>query len=146
MNSLWKSFVVMLLLVGCSGGGNPEVKPGVTVRGKVLKGGEPLKVRNQEIGVGMVEVVLIPASNPANSERTLAKPDGTFEILGPGKGLPPGDYKLAVYQRDQGPGTDLLGGAFSEAKTPITVKLSESNVGGQMNLEVIELDSYAAKK
>lgn len=146
MSSRWKLLCVLLLLVGCSGSGNPEVKSGVTVRGKILKGGEPLKVPNQDIGVGMIEVVLIPTSNPANSERALAKPDGTFELIGPGKGLPPGDYKLAIYQRDQGPGSDQLGGAFSEAKTPISVQLSDSNVGGKMNLDVIELDSYAPKK
>ena len=35
---------------------------------------------------------------------------------------------------------------FSATKTPITVKLPESGGGGQMNLDVIELDSYVTKK
>jgi hypothetical protein len=43
--------------------------------------------------------------------------DGTFQVTGKdGKGLPPGKYKITVeHSRKK---RDLLGGAFSEDKTP----------------------------
>src|SRR5712691_1383280 len=140
------AFVPLLLLLGCSGDGNPPVPAGVIVQGKLLKGGQPLNVPNQDVGFGVVEIVLIPADKPGEPERALAKPDGTFQALGPGKGLPPGRYKLAVYQRDQGMSSDQLCGMFSVEKTPISINLSDSKVGGKLDLDVIELDSYSAKK
>ena len=139
------AWLAAFLLSGCGGDGNPPVASGIVVQGKVVKGGQPLAVPRQDVGFGMVQVMLIPVSGSGETERCSAKPDGTFQVLGAGKGLPAGRYKLAVYQRDKGIESDLLEGAFSEQKTPIVVELPEKNVGGRLDLGVIELDSYSKK-
>jgi hypothetical protein len=71
--------------------------------------------------------------------------DGSFRLEGPGRGIKPGRYKLAVYQRDRGPGSDLLAGAFSEKNSPIEVDIPEDRRGRKHDLGVIELDDHAMK-
>jgi hypothetical protein len=137
--------MAFVFFAGC-GGGDDSVKPGVVVRGKLLKGGQPLSVPNQAVGAGMVQVALIPADKPGEPERALAKPDGTFQVVGSGKGLAAGRYKLAVFQRDHGMESDQLAGAFNEKSTPIIVELPASKVGGQVDLGDFDLDSYDKKK
>jgi hypothetical protein len=61
-------------------------------------------------------------------------------MLGPGAGISPGKYKLAVLQHDQGPGSDLLKGAFSRDKTPIRIEIPPAKLGGTHDLGVIDLD------
>lgn len=139
---------VMLLTfifsAGCSEG-DASIKPGVIVRGKLLKSGQPLSVPNQAVGAGMVQVALIPVDKLSEPERALAKSDGTFQIVGSGKGLAAGRYKLVVFQRDRGIESDQLAGAFNEKNTPITVELPASKVGGQIDLGDFDLDIYLKK-
>lgn len=139
--------LIAICVCGCSGPSNPPVIPGVVVQGKILKGGQPLSVPNQDIGVGVVEVMLIPLNENPNSElqTTNAKSDGTFEIIGAGKGIPPGAYKVAVFQRDQGIESDQLQGDFSKEKTPIQIDVPEAKTGQTLRLEPIELESYLKK-
>lgn len=106
-------FVVLSsLLLGCGG---YKATKGVTVKGKLTKGGAPLTVPNMDIGVGTIKVELFPIHSGLEDERssegTLGKADGTFEIVGAGKGVKPGKYRLGVIA-DPGTG-DELGGKFS---------------------------------
>lgn len=139
--------LVALLLAGC-GGGSYTVKKGVVVRGKIVKGGVPLSVPNSAVGVGWVEVELVPEAEAELSESQVAaigsepvwaKPDGSFEFTGRGAGVAPGAYRIAVYQRSQGPMTDDLQDAFSKAKTPIRFNIPEI-IGDVHDLGTIDLD------
>jgi hypothetical protein len=132
---------IALVVAGCGGGYTP--KKGVVVKGTVLKAGQPLQVPRRDIGLGGVEVQLVPTGPAADSrgvEVALAAENGSFELRGAGSGIPPGKYKLAVLQHDKGPGSDILKGAFSPAKTPITVEVPEDKLGGTHDLGVIDLD------
>jgi hypothetical protein len=131
--------VAALFLLGCGDGYKP--KDGVTVTGKVVKGGKPLDVPHRDVGLGSVEVLLVPAGNAtgATQESSLAKEDGSVRMEGPGRGITPGKYKLAVLQHDKGPGSDMLKGAFSPDKTPITVEIPEARLGKTHDLGVIDL-------
>lgn len=143
------AIVVMfgLAALGCSDNPGYDVPTGVVVTGKVLKGGQPLAVPRADVGFGMIEVALVPENASTGPRETAtAGADGYFEVLGMGKGVPPGRYKVAVYQRDKGIDSDALEGAFSDEKTPISVDVLKDNVGGKLDLKVIELDSYAPKK
>lgn len=135
---------VGLAIAGCGGGYKP--KEGVTVKGSIVKGGQPLQVPRRDIGLGSVEVQLVPAG-PAGSgglETTLVAEDGTFEFRGAGLGVMPGKYKVAVFQHDQGMASDALNGAFSSANTPIAIEIPQK-VGDTHDLGVIDLDSKAKK-
>ena len=133
-----------LVIAGC-GGYKP--KEGVTVKGSIVKGGQPLQVPRRDIGLGSVEVQLIPVAPAEGSgglETAMAAEDGSFEFRGAGRGVTPGKYKVAVYQHDQGMASDALNGAFSNVNTPIEVEIPDK-VGDAHDLGVIDLDSKAKK-
>jgi len=98
------------LVVGCGGGG-------VTPKGKLTKGGQPIKVSDK----GMVQVRLIPSEGSADTTYSAnVGADGTFTVVGPGnKPIPAGKYKIAVLAMDPYPTNDLLKGKFSEKTTSI---------------------------
>lgn len=136
---------IFATLAGCGGGYTPP--QGVVVRGTILKGGKPLQVPRQDVGLGSVAVKLVPigqASGRREIESTLADKNGAFELRGAGAGIPPGKYRLAVAQQDQGYGSDLLQGAFSEANSPIEVDIPPDRLGRTHDLGTIDLDQ--AKK
>ncbi len=146
-----RRFLLAMAILGCSGcGGGYSPKDGVIVVGKVVKGGSPLDVPNREVALGVVELVLVPLSVGEDGstlpiESTHVEADGSFRLEGPGNGMKPGRYKLAVYQRDRGYGSDLLAGAFSEQNSPIEVEIPADEIGDKHDLGVIELNDYAQK-
>jgi len=95
-----------ILAFGCGGGGG-------AVKGKVLRGGQPIKVGDK----GMVQVRFIAEDNGYTAP---VAADGSFTLTGnEGKGIPAGKYKIAVLAYDPYPTKDLLGGKFSAMATPI---------------------------
>ena len=139
-----RRIVVSVLLLGLAGSltgcGKPTTLDGVKVQGKIVKGGQPLQVPRRDIGLGMVELELVPAvGEPVGVEPALVKEDGSFSLVGGGRGIRPGKYKLAVYQRDKGPGSDLLGGKFSRENTPVIIDVPDKP-GTTHDLKVIDLD------
>lgn len=133
-----------LMLAGCSGG-NPPAKVGVIVKGKVLKGGQPLTVEKTPPGEVPAEVVFMPLFPDGERESQGLKPDGTFEEIGQEKGIKPGKYRLAVLHFVKGRGSDGLNGAFSEQASPIEVEIPADKSGGTFELPTIELDTYKPK-
>jgi hypothetical protein len=128
------------LLAGCGGSGYKPPE-GVIVKGTVLKGGKALEVPRRDVGLGNVIVKLVPvAGSPGQPESSFADDKGAFVMRGPGDGIRPGKYRLAVLQQNQGPGSDLLRGAFSEAKSPIEVDVPANRVGSTHDLGTIDLD------
>ncbi len=125
-----------LSLAGCGGSGE-EVVP---ARGRVLLNGEPLQVRGRDVGLGSVKVEFYrlgeegaPSDAP---EGMVVDERGYFELPGrDGRGIPPGKYRVAVYQYDPHP-EDKLGGRFGKDNSPIVVEVS-----GKEDL-AIELSEY----
>ena len=66
----------------------------------------------------------------------------SFEFVGAGQGITPGTYKVAVYQQNEGPGSDLLKGKFSTAKSPISIEVPSDKVGEDHDLGTIDLDDH----
>jgi len=133
---------MVAFLSGC--GHKYATGEGVRIKGQILKGGAPLRVSEKEKGTGWIEVTLF-AADPAQGTQladtsTQSQDDGSFFMDYEGRGVPPGKYKLAVYQRNEGPGTDQLNGKFSKENTTIIVDAESSKVGGTLDLGTIELD------
>jgi hypothetical protein len=115
MRRLWwrGALLGVVLLAGC--GGPALIQP----RGRLLKGGAPLPLKDSEhVTIFFVPVVAEGRPHPGeNYAARYNRADGTFQATGKdGKGLPPGKYKVTVghFRRK----TDLLDGAFSAANTP----------------------------
>jgi hypothetical protein len=132
------------MLVGCSDSG-PKVPVGVTVTGKVLKGGQPLKAEQAPPGEFPGEVIFLPDDPSGARQQEPLKPDGSFREAGDGKGIKPGKYRLAVLHFIRGRGSDGLNGAFSEQNTGITVDIPADKSGGEYALPPIELEDYKPK-
>jgi hypothetical protein len=128
-------------ILGCGSGYQPAT--GTKVKGKITKGGQPITVPNMAAGVGMVKIDLYPVSSGPGDARsvegTLAKGDGTFEIVGAGQGIKPGKYKLSVVA-DPGDGKDQLGGKYTGTASPIEVDINENPTRGAQDLGTIILD------
>ena len=90
--------LLMVSLPGCGGG--PKVPPGVGIKGRLLFNGKPMEMVRPDVGLGMIEITLIPtAAAGATPEGARADKEGRFEIRGAGNGVPPGSYKLAEIGR-----------------------------------------------
>ncbi len=131
------SLVMMVGLVGCGGGGDPNkginVKPTVRVTGKVLVDGAP-----PETAVAVTAHLTsgTGGDQPLSSGGT--GNEGVFELTtyNRGDGLPVGEYKLTFLWMElrlgggalQTPNGDKLGGQYSDPKTSqFTVKVVESD-------------------
>lgn len=128
--------VCVCIFSGCDDG----IKPGVVIKGKLLKDGAPIEPIDANAAVGIVQLTLVPQGD---SEEFGAIPDeeGLFEFIGIGKGVAPGEYKLEITQGGMD-GNDKLKDRFIRERTPITVTVEASEVGGEKDLGVIELSSY----
>ena len=136
--------VVIIVRAVFFGQPNDGVEPGVIVRGRIVKSGQPLVVPNREVGLGNVEVILVPIGGGNAGRGTgsrVGAEDGSFEIVGPGLGVRPGTWRLAVYQQDQGYGSDMLEGAFSEEASPITIEVPADE--RKTDLGTIDLGSFS---
>lgn len=136
--SVWVVACVLLAMmfsaVGCGKSGPKTVR----VTGRVLLNGQPLTVTPTEAQLGGVQLRFIelgPDGAPSGpSFSTNAKPDGTFNVLGiGGRGLPPGKYRIAVYQYDPYP-EDKLTGRFSDERSPIVRQIDADTDLGEIDL------------
>jgi hypothetical protein len=133
--------LAVILVAGC--GPKYSTGAGVKLKGRIVKGGQPLQITGPS-GTAWVEVNIFPA-NAAEASKLAdtsvqTEPDGSFFIDYEGRGVPPGKYKLAVFQRNLGPGSDQLNGKFSQESTTLTVDADSSKVGSTVDLGTIELD------
>jgi hypothetical protein len=136
---------VCLVALGCGGYKPPE---GLLVKGKILKGGKPLEVTRPDVGLGFVEVRLVPLDDAAKkhgAESCHAEQDGSFTIIGAGKGVSPGKYRLAFFHFKEGFGRDELDGAFSDTKSTLEVVVP-ADKSGPVDLGTIDLNDAGAKK
>lgn len=146
------ALVAGLFAAGCSDPNAP--KPGVTVVGAVVKDGVPFVLPGREVGLGDVEIQLVPlalvgaahgSETGLQIETAIADGEGRFQVKGAGRGVPPGTYRLAVRARDKGFESDALEGAFSPEKTPVEIVLPESLVGGSYDAGTIDVTRPAKR-
>jgi hypothetical protein len=118
----------LLVVGGCSRDGKLQVT------GKVLKGGAPLSVPEDEY----VRITFFPVTEGGPPKNTYAASynhkDGTFRATGAdGQGIPPGKYRIAVeHEKNR---RDLLKGAYDGDRSPFVF-----DVGPTTRQLVIDLD------
>jgi hypothetical protein len=127
-----RHWLVLILLVtvfaACSGEGR------LNITGKVLKGGAPLAVPDDEY----VRVTFFPISDdggpPKNTyAASYDAKSATFRAVGPdGLGIPPGNYRVAV-EHEKGR-RDLFKGAYDGDRSPFVF-----DIDLQTKLLVIDL-------
>jgi hypothetical protein len=129
---------LILPLVGCGTSSTTSV----AVKGRIVNNGAPLTVKGQQVGVGRVELHLIPTPGSGGTARvTLVQPDGKFSFDQAG-GFTAGKYKLAVYAWEPAPDPskapggliDRLEGAFSKDSTPIEREITPGKDLGEIDL------------
>lgn len=130
-------------IAGCSGDATPK---GVTVKGKLNRGGQVLKpIGPAAPGASKVEVIFYPSDPNAAFEQGLADLEtGEFTLMGAGRGIKPGAYKVGVFIRGASFDSDELNGKFNQQNTPITVTIPEDKVGGTYDLPPIDIDNPGA--
>jgi hypothetical protein len=89
----------------------------VEAKGRVVKGGQPLKLGPQ----GSLQVVFYPQAREERGEfstypATVNYSDGTFAVE---EKIPAGTYHISVQQLDPYPFVDKLQGAFFGEQSPI---------------------------
>ncbi|MCS6864979.1 MAG: hypothetical protein RMJ56_06800 [Gemmataceae bacterium] len=118
----------LFVVVGCS---NPApVAEGRTKpRGRILDNGLPIKVDTSNLPPGdpglQVTFIKIGGVDAGTEyEATITdSTNGSFELIGTdGKGIPPGEYRVAIVLAPFG-SNDLLKGKFSREKSKIHVEV-----------------------
>jgi hypothetical protein len=91
--------LVCMAVAGCGGGGEKLV----TVTGKVLQDGQPVKIENYVEGEECLSVNFFPLDEGGNRKADASsfsqdvQEDGSFEMRGNmGKGIPAGKYRVGV--------------------------------------------------
>jgi hypothetical protein len=146
MKAIWLWACVSLMTVLVAGCGNDGVEKGVTVKGKIQKGGQVLKPTGPVApGASKVEVIFYPSAADGVAEQAIANTDtGEFTLVGAGKGIKPGTYKVGVFVRGAGFDSDELGGKFNQQNTTISITIPAEKVGQEHDLGVIDIDNPPA--
>lgn len=136
----WCCVVVCLIASAC---GKAEYgEKGVVVRGRIVQNGEPLPLDRPDVGLGVVELKLIPQGANDPMDFASARGDGKFEFIGEGQGVKPGTYRLAVLHYKSGPGTDELQGKLDETNTQITLTVPADQMGDAYDAGDVELSEH----
>ncbi len=129
--------VVALVFLAAGCGEKPDGR--VVIRGKLVEGAKPFVLDTSKLKLPGGATGVPPGSRPLTltfiavegSDQQFAVVNletGTFEVLGDGKGIKPGKYKIALTAAVGGP--DYFGGKFAADKTQIVreVKAGEEIV------------------
>ncbi|MCS7238466.1 MAG: hypothetical protein NZ899_09360 [Thermoguttaceae bacterium] len=148
---------LILSVVGCGGIGGERL---VTIRGRVLEKGQPVRAGGPEEGGRRIELTFYPvdeAGNPAQGKQSWSctvQADGSFVMDGAGKGIPAGRYKVVVRgqaasgqydpRAPKAAGGDIFEGRFSLQKTPFVYNFT-SNQEITIDIGTAEPGEQAAK-
>jgi hypothetical protein len=119
------SFVVAVVAAGLLAGGCGSGK--LQTRGRVLKGGQPLTLPEDEY----VRLTFVPVMEKGKQAMDLYvaeynRADGSFKVAGKDlKGMPPGKYKITVEHLKNR--SDILKGAYSEERTPFVCEVKTAS-------------------
>jgi hypothetical protein len=138
---VWFTISISTMMVGCGPREEYGVK-GVQLRGRIVLEGQPLPLDRPDVGLGVVDLILVHESQNQPVDYASAREDGKFEFLGDGQGVPPGSYRLAVRHYKTGPGKDELAGKLNVANTSISVNVPQDRMGKTLDLGDIELSDH----
>ncbi len=118
----------LLPMIGCSS--KSQVAEGRTKpRGRILENGLPIKVDTSKLppgdpGLQVTFIRIGSVDAGAEYEATITDAANcSFELIGTdGKGIPPGEYRVAVTLAPHG-SPDLLKGQFSREKSKIQIEV-----------------------
>jgi len=121
-NKILLLLLCALIVSGCGG-----VDRKLKAKGKVVKGGVPFTVPEEEY----VRVTFYPIPEDGGRAKNsyvaaYDRTDGNFTVVGPdGKGLPPGKYRVAVeHERKR---KDLFDGAYDAERSPFVVEVNSGS-------------------
>lgn len=140
-NILFVMIAVFLMTTGCGPKEEYGTK-GVILRGRIVRDAEPLPLDRPDVGLGVVDLILVHENQNQPIDYASAGADGKFEFLGDGQGVQPGNYRLAVRHFKTGPGNDELGGKLNAANAKIPVNIPQDKVGKAFDMSDIELNDY----
>ncbi len=124
------------LLAGLSGCSSGPTK--VVVTGKIVDGGQPLKLEGEEFeeGAAAIELEFYPLDESGQFDKQAevyaasVNSDGTFTVSGiDGNGIPVGKYRVALrclVESEEGE-KDVWDGRFEPSNSPFTVEITEQN-------------------
>jgi hypothetical protein len=132
---------LLLVTLGCGSGYSPPT--GVTVTGKIVRGGQPVGVAPTPDGYNGVEIQYGPASSTGaklDSGIAMCDDSGGFTLIGPGEGVHPGKYKLAIAILQNS--NDTLEGKLDSEKSTIEIDVPQDKVGGTHDVGTIDLADH----
>lgn len=152
---LWMGcgLVAIVLAAACGKSQRLPVEQGVVVKATILKGGQPLKAKDDS-GIPGYELIqpfqfsLVPVGGEGHQRGEyigIYNESGVVTFTGAGKGVPPGVYKLVIVgsggMPDAEGSEDPLGGRFNRENTPLQFTITVANVGKEQDLGTIDLDN-----
>ena len=133
MSSFWLRWLAVLCLFACLGCGQRNGK--VNITGKIIKGGAPFAVPDEEY----VRVTFFPVTDdggpPKNTyAASYNGKDGTFRAIGgDGQGIPPGKYRVAIEHEKKG--GDAFRGVYDGDRSPFQFDVGRSSQPLVINLD-----------
>lgn len=148
-------------LVGCGRHGTTQSADspieGVVVKVRIVKGGVPLKSKDDSGIPGMeliqpFQIRLVPLDWGSEKHQRgeyigVYDESGTVTFVGPGRGVPPGIYRLVIVgsltMPAGGGSCDPLAGRFNRENSPLKIVVTVANLGKEQDLGTIDLDHFS---
>jgi len=132
------ALVALCSTVGCGDGDKKNTGPRVIVKGKLRDNGQPITLDTAKLPPGDAGITIEFQPLEAGAEPIPAKFDAassSFEVRGlDGKGIKPGEYRVAVQIGPHG-SVDRHKGKFAPGKSPIVRKI-EGKDGDTVELDI----------
>jgi hypothetical protein len=132
--------IAAVVVVGCTSG---DPNKGVTVRGRVVQNGRPLKfLPNEDVSIGFSAADAAPGSGGFGTSAGVNAADGTFTVTGRNNtGVPLGRYRVSLSSQ-VGYGKADRFEKLLDGKKPLIVEISP----GEAQAVVIDVDNWTATK
>jgi hypothetical protein len=133
--------IAAVVVVGCTSG---DPNKGVTVRGRVVQNGRPLKfLPNEDVSIGFSAADAASGSGGFGASAGVNAADGTFTVTGRNNtGVPPGRYRVSMSSQVGYGNVDRFEKLFDGKKPPLIVEISS----GGAQAVVIDVDNWTATK
>jgi hypothetical protein len=134
-------WVAAVIVIGCTSG---DLNKGVTVRGRVVQNGRPLKfLPKEDVSIGFSAADAAPGSGGFGASAGVNAADGTFTVTGRNNaGVPPGRYRVSLSSQVGYGNVDRFDKLFDGKKPPLIVEISP----GGTQAVVIDVDNWTATR
>jgi hypothetical protein len=143
----------LIAAAGCNRSQKLPVEQGVIVKAKIVQSGKPLKAKDDSgipgyESIQPFQITLVPQGSEGHQRGEYIgtyDESGTVRFVGPGKGIPPGVYKMVIVGTVGTPGEagseDPLGGRYTLQNTPLQFTITVEHLGKEQDLGTIDLDN-----